>query len=141
MKALIAKLVAGESLDAASMEQAMEAVLRGEASPVQIAALVVALRMKGETVDEITAAARVMRRHAVPVPLALHGPIVDTCGTGGDGADSFNISTVAAIVVAACGVTVAKHGGIIEGLAEGGGGIRDSAAELTVCWPFALRGS
>jgi anthranilate phosphoribosyltransferase len=110
MKEQIAKLVAGQALDAASMEQAMDAVLRGEASEIQIAALLVALRMKGESVDEIAAAARAMRRHAVLVPLRVSGPIVDTCGTGGDGTGSFNISTVAAIAVAACGVTVAKHG-------------------------------
>jgi len=110
MKEQIAKLVAGQALDAASMEQAMDAVLRGEASEIHIAALLVALRMKGESVDEIAAAARAMRRHAVLVPLQVRGPIVDTCGTGGDGAGSFNISTVAAIAVAACGVTVAKHG-------------------------------
>jgi anthranilate phosphoribosyltransferase len=110
MKEQIAKLVAGQALDAASMEQAMDAVLRGEASEIQVAALLVALRIKGESVDEIAAAARVMRRHAVLVPLQVSGPIVDTCGTGGDGTGSFNISTVAAIAVAACGVTVAKHG-------------------------------
>jgi anthranilate phosphoribosyltransferase len=110
MKDLIAKLVARESLDAASMEQAMDAVLRGEATQAQIAALLVALRMKGETAGEIAAAARAMRRHAVPVSVQVDGAIMDTCGTGGDGAGSFNISTVAAIVVAACGVTVAKHG-------------------------------
>jgi anthranilate phosphoribosyltransferase len=110
MKELIAKLVAGESLDATSMEQAMDQVLRGEATSAQIAALLVGLRMKGETVEEIAAAARSMRRHAVPVSVQARAPIVDTCGTGGDGAGSFNISTVAALVVAACGVTVAKHG-------------------------------
>jgi anthranilate phosphoribosyltransferase len=110
MKDLIAKLVARESLDPASMEQALDAVLRGETTQAQIAALLVALRMKGETAGEIAAAARAMRRHAVPVSVQVNGAIMDTCGTGGDGAGSFNISTVAAIVVAACGVTVAKHG-------------------------------
>jgi anthranilate phosphoribosyltransferase len=110
MKALIARLVEGETLDAVSMEQAMDAILRGEATPTQIAALLIALRIKGESAVEIAAAARVMRKHAVAVPVRVSGPLLDTCGTGGDGSDSFNISTVAAIVVAACGVSVAKHG-------------------------------
>ena len=110
MKPLIAKLVAGEALDAESMDLAMETVLRGEASPAQTAALLIALRMKGETAGEIAAAARALRRHLVPVAVQRRGVIVDTCGTGGDGSDSFNVSTTAAIVVAACGVVVAKHG-------------------------------
>ena len=110
MKPIIAKLVAGETLDGESMEQAMDAILRGEASHAQMAALLVALRIKGESAGEIAAAARAMRRHSVPVTVRVRGPLVDTCGTGGDGSDSFNISTVAAIVVAACGVSVAKHG-------------------------------
>lgn len=110
MKGSIARLCAGEALDEESMERAMEAMLSGEATASQVAAFLTALRMKGETVAEITAAARVMRRHAVPVAVRIEGPVMDTCGTGGDGSDSFNISTAAAIVVAACGVPVAKHG-------------------------------
>jgi anthranilate phosphoribosyltransferase len=108
---LIARVADGHDLDASSMEQAVDAILRGEVSPVQIAGLLVALRMKGETAEELAAAARTMRKHMVPVTTRAAAPIVDTCGTGGDGSGSFNISTVAAIVVAACGVTVAKHGG------------------------------
>ena len=110
MKALIAQLVDGIALDEAAMEQAMDLILRGEAPPSQVAALLIALRLKGESSGEIAAAARVMRRHAVVVPVRVPGPLLDTCGTGGDGSDSFNISTLAAIVVAACGVSVAKHG-------------------------------
>ena len=110
IKSLIARVVDGKDLDAAAMEQAVDAILRGDVSPVQIAGLLIALRMKGETVEELTAAASVMRRHAVPVVTRAAEPVLDTCGTGGDGSDSFNISTVAAVVVAACGVTVAKHG-------------------------------
>lgn len=110
MKRLIAEVVEGKDLDAASMEQAIDGVLRGEATPAQIAGLLVALRMKGETAEELAAAARAMRKHAVVVETRAALPILDTCGTGGDGSDSFNISTVAAIVVAACGVSVAKHG-------------------------------
>src|SRR5690606_655655 len=105
----IASVVRGEALPGARMEAAMEAILRGDATPAQIAALAVALRMRGETAEELAAAARVMRRHAAPLALSADR-LLDTCGTGGDGAGTFNISTVSAIVVAACGVPVAKHG-------------------------------
>ncbi len=105
----IARAVAGDALDAALMESAMEAILAGEATHAQIAALAVALRMRGETAEELSAAARVMRRRAVPLRASVERSL-DTCGTGGDGAGTFNISTVSAIVVAACGVPVAKHG-------------------------------
>ncbi|MGE0791556.1 MAG: anthranilate phosphoribosyltransferase [Sandaracinaceae bacterium] len=98
-------------LSAAQMEAALEAILAGAVSPARIAGLAVALHMKGETTTEIVAAARVLRRRAAPWPLGATQEIVlDTCGTGGDGASTFNISTTAAIVVAACGVKVAKHG-------------------------------
>lgn len=107
--AAIAQVVRGEALEGARMEAAMEEILRGEATPAQIAALAVGLRMRGETAEELAAAARVMRRHAAPLALRADR-LLDTCGTGGDGAGTFNISTVAAIVVAACGVRVAKHG-------------------------------
>ena len=110
IKSLIGRVVEGKDLDATAMEQAVDAIFRGEVSPVQIAGLLIALRMKGETAEELAAAASAMRKHAVPVVTRAVEPILDTCGTGGDGSDSFNISTIAAIVVAACGVTVAKHG-------------------------------
>jgi anthranilate phosphoribosyltransferase len=110
IKSLIARVVDGSDLDALAMEQAMDAIFRGEVSAVQIAGLLVALHMKGESVNELAAAARAMRRHAVPVVLHAAEPILDTCGTGGDGSGSFNISTLSAIVAAAAGVTVAKHG-------------------------------
>jgi anthranilate phosphoribosyltransferase len=105
----IQEAVAFHDLSAEVMEAAMETLLRGEALDAQIAALAVALRMKGETTRELAAAARVMRRHAAQVSLG-EGPILDTCGTGGDGLSTFNISTVSALVVAATGVRVAKHG-------------------------------
>src|SRR5215471_12223913 len=100
-----------QDLSAQDAEQAMETILRGEASQPQIAAFLMALRMKGETVGELVGFARAMRRMAVMVDPGLGGhTLLDTCGTGGDGCDTFNISTVAAFVVAGAGVHVAKHG-------------------------------
>jgi anthranilate phosphoribosyltransferase len=92
------------------MEAAMEEIMAGEATSAQIGSLLTALKMKGETVEEITGAATVMRRKALAVTVADDGPLLDTCGTGGDGAGTFNISTTVAFVIAAAGVRVAKHG-------------------------------
>lgn len=105
----IAKSVSGLDLTETEMMEAMEEIMEGQATPAQIGAFITALRMKGETVSEITGAARVMRRKATRID-ARSSVIVDTCGTGGDGAGTFNISTTAAFVVAAAGITVAKHG-------------------------------
>jgi anthranilate phosphoribosyltransferase len=92
-------------------QAAMETILSGEASQVQIAALLMALRMKGETAAELVGFARAMRRMASPVDIGLDDePLLDTCGTGGDSSGTFNISTIAAFVVAGAGVKVAKHG-------------------------------
>ena len=110
IKTAISQAVEGRNLESSTMEGAMDCILEGTATAAQIAALVVALRTKGETAVELTAAARVLRRHAVPVKVPGGGVLLDTCGTGGDGAGTFNISTVSALVVAACGVKVAKHG-------------------------------
>ncbi len=107
------KIVRGESLERSEAEAVMEVILTGEASDAQIAGLLTALRMKGESVDEIVGFARAMRRHASgacpPVRSSDHAALVDTCGTGGDSAGTFNISTAAAFVVAGAGVRVAKH--------------------------------
>src|SRR5512139_68323 len=89
----------------------MRSIMSGEMSPVMIAALTMGLRVKKETIGEITAAAQVMRELATPVPVADKTHLVDLCGTGGDGAHTFNISTAAMFVAAAAGARVAKHGG------------------------------
>jgi anthranilate phosphoribosyltransferase len=105
------RLVSEHDLPAADAEAAMQTILRGEASHPQIAAFLIALKMKGETVEELVGFARAMRRMAVPIDAGLAGEtLLDTCGTGGDGANTFNISTLAAFVVAGAGVHVAKHG-------------------------------
>jgi anthranilate phosphoribosyltransferase len=105
----IALAAAGNEVPAATLERAFDEIARGEASPVRIAALLVALRTKGETVSEIAAAVRALRAHAETTAL-VDPRTVDTCGTGGDGRNTFNISTIAAFVVAGAGVPVAKHG-------------------------------
>ena len=99
------------SLGTQDASEAMEAILAGDVSPAQIAAFLTALRMKGETVDELVGFARAMRNRAVRVDVGLKGEtLLDTCGTGGDGQSTFNISTIAAFVAAGAGVRVAKHG-------------------------------
>jgi anthranilate phosphoribosyltransferase len=105
----ISQLLDSHSLSAEQAEGVMDEVMTGAATPAQIAGFLVALRVKGETVDEITGCARAMRRAAVAVR-PKHDGIVDTCGTGGDRAGTFNISTTTAFVAAGAGVKVAKHG-------------------------------
>lgn len=105
----IAKVVEGQDLTQEQMMAVMEQIMDGHATAAQIASLATALRMKGETVAELCGAARIMRRRAMRVE-ARSQVVVDTCGTGGDRANTFNISTTTAFVVAAAGVTVAKHG-------------------------------
>ncbi len=109
IKPAIEKIVGMESLSEQESFAVMSAILRGEATPSQISSLITALRMKGEEIREITGFARAMRGQSVKV--SLPGvEIVDTCGTGGDSSNTFNISTAAAFVAAGAGITVAKHG-------------------------------
>jgi anthranilate phosphoribosyltransferase len=105
----IAHLVEAEDLSTGEMQAVMHEIMSGEATPAQIGGFLVALRLKGETIDEIVGAASVMRELATPVTVTANY-LVDTCGTGGDGANLFNVSTASAFVVAAAGGHVAKHG-------------------------------
>lgn len=123
IKEAIAKVVEQEDLTQVEIEAVMDEIMTGSATPAQIGAFITALRLKGETVDEITGAARVMRAKAMKVNLNNHQvnidrdeinmeeeTILDTCGTGGDGTNTFNVSTATAFVVAGAGIKVAKHG-------------------------------
>ena len=103
------RVVARMDLERAEMRDVMRAIMSGECTDAQIGGFLVALRMKGESIDEITAAAEVMRELATPVDVGV-APLIDVVGTGGDGANLFNVSTAAAFVVAAAGGYVAKHG-------------------------------
>src|SRR4030042_616917 len=105
----IAKLVKREALPSEEAEAVMQEIMLGEATPSQISAFLTALRMKGETAEEVAGCAKTMRAHATKV-VTKQKQLVDTCGTGGDGASTFNISTVVAFVLAGAGVAVAKHG-------------------------------
>ena len=104
----IEKLIRGADLTQEEAAQVMEEIMTGEATPAQFGAFVIGLRLKGETVDEMTGLAAVMRDKSLKVD--FEGPSVDTCGTGGDDLGTFNISTTAAFVVAGAGIVVAKHG-------------------------------
>jgi anthranilate phosphoribosyltransferase len=110
MKEFISKVVEGRDLSEEEAEQAMRLIMSGEATPAQIGSFLTALRMKGETIEEIASFARVMRQFAARINPRVEGRLVDTCGTGGDRVKTFNISTIAAFVVAGAGVAIAKHG-------------------------------
>ncbi len=131
--AVLTHLLHGEDLSEAEAAEVLGAVMRGEAEPSQVAALLVALRAKGESGAEIAGFVRSMLAEAEPLSLGddLAGAVVDTCGTGGDGAGTFNISTVAALVVAAAGRPVAKHG---NRAASGTCG----SADLLEAWGIAI---
>ncbi len=107
--AILGRVAGGEDLSAEEMQQAIECVMAGEVPDPQVALFLTSLSAKGETVAELVGAARVLRRHMTPLHTCRAG-VVDTCGTGGDRSGTFNISTAAALVAAAAGVPVAKHG-------------------------------
>lgn len=150
-QSLLGRLVGGENLTLEEMAQAMGAVMGGECGEENIALLLTSLNAKGETVEELAGAATAMRQHMTPIR-SRHEKLLDTCGTGGGGSQTFNISTTAAIVIAACGVPVAKHGnrsvtsrsGSADVLAELGVNIEASVPqvercldELGICFCFA----
>src|SRR4030066_506319 len=106
----IQKLIDGANLSFEEAQEIMREGMSGEATNAQIAAVLTALRMKGETVEELIAFAAVMREHCRRIHPHVQGRLVDTCGTGGDKIKTFNISTAAAFVIAGAGISVAKHG-------------------------------
>lgn len=110
MKEFINKAVGGEDLSDGEAQEAMKAIMSGEATQAQIGAFLAAMRMKGETIEEISAFSKVMRKFASSIHPKVEATLVDTCGTGGDKMQTFNISTIAAFVVAGSGVPIAKHG-------------------------------
>ena len=140
MQDAIRAMLARDDLSAEQMTQVMHVLMTGEATQAQIGGFLIGLRMKGETIEEITAAAQVMRRLATPV--RIDGPyLVDTCGTGGDGKGTFNISTAAALVAAAAGARVVKHGnrsvssrsGSADVLAAAGVNLEITPAQVAEC--------
>ncbi|HKJ74609.1 MAG TPA: anthranilate phosphoribosyltransferase, partial [Alphaproteobacteria bacterium] len=108
LKPLLATVAQGESLSREDARRAFSILMSGGATDAQIGAFLMALRVRGETVEEITAGAETMREKALKIDAPDHA--IDTCGTGGDASGTFNISTAVSLVVAACGVPVAKHG-------------------------------
>ncbi len=110
IKQLIKKITSNIDLTKEETERLFDILMKGEATDSQIGAVLVGLKMKGETVEEISSAASVMKREAVKVPVSDRSKLVDTCGTGGDRVNTFNVSTITAFVVAGAGAKVAKHG-------------------------------
>lgn len=140
MQDAIQKVVAGNHLGQDEMITVMDKIMTGVATPAQIACFITALRLKGETVDEITGAAQVMRAKATRIQ-TRHSLVVDTCGTGGDQSHTFNISTTAAFVAAGSGLPIAKHGnrsvssksGSADVLAELGVNLEITAEKVSQC--------
>lgn len=137
IKEAIGRLARGESLSEEEAAAAMGEVMEGSATPAQIAALITALRFKGETVEEITGAARAMRAAARLIRPRVD-LVVDTCGTGGDGTHTFNISTATALVVAGAGVAVAKHGNRAVSSASGSADVLEALGVVVDLDPDAV---
>ncbi|MCZ2845311.1 MAG: anthranilate phosphoribosyltransferase [Candidatus Bathyarchaeota archaeon] len=110
IKESILKIIDGQDLDRIEAENVMNEIMSGKLTGAQIAAVLTSLRMKGESVDEITSFVSVMKKHCHEINPKISGPLVDTCGTGGDKIKTFNVSTIAAFVAAGSGISIAKHG-------------------------------
>jgi anthranilate phosphoribosyltransferase len=140
LKSCLANVIEGKSLTQTEAQEIMTQIMSGQVTPAQLAALITGLKIKGETVDEITGFALAMREKATPV-MTNQRFLVDTCGTGGDGSSTFNISTATALVVAGAGLTVAKHGnrsvsskcGSADVLEELGVNLAIDASEVAKC--------
>ena len=139
----IERLISNNELFYDEMTDLMRQIMSGQVPPEQIAAILTGLRIKVETVSEITAAAAVMREFATPVPVADKNGLVDIVGTGGDGAKTFNISTTAMFVAAAAGAKVAKHGGRSVSSSSGAADVVEQMGAKTDCrpnkWPEPLK--
>lgn len=135
MPEAIQAVVSRQNLTFDEMESVMEQIMTGDSTPAQIGGFLVALRMKGETVDEISASARVMRKLSLQIPLRDLPYLVDTCGTGGDTRGSFNISTAVAFVAAAAGCHVAKHGNRSVSSKSGSADLLETAGTRLNCTP------
>jgi len=135
---VLSRLLAGTSLTTDEAESVLGKVWSGEASPPQIAALLIALRAKGESVEEMTGFVRAMVSHALPLPLPEGMDVIDTCGTGGDRLRSINVSTIAALVVAATGAKVCKHGGRASSSAVGAADVLEALGVVADLGPAGV---
>ncbi len=135
---VLSGLLAGISLTTDEAEAVLGEVWSGEASPPQIAALLIALRAKGESVEEMTGFVRAMVSHGVPLPLPEGMDVIDTCGTGGDRLRSINVSTIAALVVAATGAKVCKHGGRASSSAVGAADVLEALGVVADLGPAGV---